>query len=602
MTSELKKLYALFPRRDHFMILLLLILMIFGAMLEVIGIGIIPLFVAALTNPNLLLEHERVGPWLQAAGIEGEQDLLVYGAGLMITAFAVKNLYLIGMRYLVARFAFNRFSSISLRLFTAYMHAPYTFHLKRNSSELLRNTTQESQFMTKQFMVPLLRMAMDGVIIAAIVIFLLVMEPLITLMVIMLLGGGGGLYLQLIRKRMRMHGFRAQKERGNMIKDINEGLGGLKDAKVLNRESWFTKRLGRHVKTLAKTMIFKHLAKQSTKPVLETIAVGGILMIALLLFWQDRGLATVIPVLTLFGAATVRLMPAWQELISAWTQVRYYAYTVNPIYDDLMQLRSLSNSNYDHRKKKRVASGRPKMPFEQSIVLDRVTYTYPGEEAEAIRDISLEIPKGSSIGFVGESGAGKTTIVDLILGLLKPDKGVIRVDGTDIWSDISAWQRNIGYIPQFIYLMDDTIRKNIAFGLSDEEIDEEQLHRALTASHLHQVVNKLPEGDRTIIGERGVRFSGGQRQRIGIARALYHNPQLLIMDEATSALDNKTEKQVISAIEQMRGERTIIMIAHRLTTVENCNRLYLLKDGYVKAEGDYNTLANKVEEFKEMNI
>lgn len=574
--------------------------MVFGAMLEVIGIGVIPLFVAALTNPDILFNHEFAGPWLETAGIEDAQSLLVYGAVIMITAFTVKNTYLIGLRYVISRFVFNRFSSISSRLFKAYMNAPYTYHLKRNSSELLRNTTQETQYMARQFMFPLLKMIMDGVIITGILIFLLFIEPLITLMAIALLGGGGGLYVQLIRNRIRRHGVRAQNERGNMIRDVNEGLGGLKDIKVLNRESWFTGRFSKHIKSLARTLVFNQVARQSTKPVMETIAVGGILLIALVLFWQGRGMATVIPVLTLFGAATVRLMPALQELISAWTQVRYYAYTINPIHDDLMELKN-------HQKMMQKSSGksqtdRTTMPFEQSIVLDRISYTYPEEPEKAIKDISLEIKKGTSVGFVGESGAGKTTIVDLILGLLKPESGTISVDGKDIWSDIASWQRSIGYIPQFIYLMDDSIRKNIALGLSEEEINDDQIHRALKASQLNNVVNKLPDGDQTVIGERGIRFSGGQRQRIGIARALYHNPQLLIMDEATSALDNKTEKQVVSAIEKLRGERTIIMIAHRLSTVQNCDQLYFLKDGMVKDQGDYNTLMRREAEFKEMSL
>lgn len=600
MKAEVKKLYALLPRRDHVNILLILLMMVFGALLEIIGIGVIPLFVAALTSPYILFDHEIAGPWLQAAGIEDAQSLLVYGAVIMITAFTVKNCYLIGMRYVIARFVYNRFSSISTRLFKAYMNAPYTYHLKRNSAELLRNTTQETRYMAKQFMLPLLRMVMDGVIISGIIIFLLIFEPLITLMVIALLGGGGGLYMQLIRKRIRRHGVRAQKERGNMIRDVNEGLGGLKDIKILNRESWFTGRFSMHVKSLARTLVFNQVARQSTKPVMETIAIGGILLIALVLFWQGRGIASVIPILTLFGAATVRMMPALQELISAWTQVRYYAYTINPIHDDLVELKY-------HKKKiqngsVRAKSDRTTMPFNENIELDRISYSYPNESEKAIKDISLEIKKGTSVGFVGESGAGKTTIVDLILGLLKPESGTISVDGKDIWNDITSWQRSIGYIPQFIYLMDDTIRKNIALGLSEEEINDGQIQRALKASQLYNVVNKLPDGDRTVIGERGIRFSGGQRQRIGIARALYHNPQLLIMDEATSALDNKTEKQVVNAIEKLRGERTIIMIAHRLSTVQNCDQLYFLKDGMVKDQGDYETLMRREAEFKEMSL
>lgn len=600
MLNSLKKLIRILPKSDHLKLGFLLLAMIFGSMLEIIGIGVIPLFVSALTNPDMLLEHEWVGPWLAAAGVENAHDLLVYGSVLMIVAFTVKNSYLVVLQYLIARFVFNRFASIGSRLFKAYMNASYTFHLQRNSAALLRNVTQETQHMAQSFMIPSLKMLMNAVIIVGIFAFLMVLEPLITLLVLVVLGGGGGLFLQLIRKRIRRHGSRAQQERGNMIKDVNEGLGGVKDAKVLNRETWFTKRFSSHIKTLARTIVFRQTIRNSTKPVMETIAMVGMLLITLLLYWQGRGVDTVIPVLALFGAATVRLMPALQESISSWTQARYYSYSVNPIYDDMSVLIDVSGNKNKNKERKEVTTESEKLPFSQNIILDKVTYAYPGSDEEAIKDVSLEIPKGSSVGFVGESGSGKTTIVDLILGLLKPNRGVIKVDGTNIWNSISTWQRNIGYIPQFIYLTDDSIRKNIAFGLPDIKIDEKRLYKAIEASQLGPIINKLPEGDRTIIGEQGVRLSGGQRQRIGIARALYHNPQLLIMDEATSALDNKTEEHVIRAIEELKGERTIIMIAHRLTTVENCDILFMMENGRISKKGSYKYLAYNSKNFREL--
>ncbi|MEX2600594.1 MAG: ABC transporter ATP-binding protein, partial [Balneolaceae bacterium] len=555
----------------------LLVLMFVGAFLEVLGVGMLPGFVAIIATPDRVFDVELLAPVLKYLNITDGGDLLVLGAITLILVFLLKNGYLIFFRYIEARFVFRRYASVGSQLFDRYMSAPYSFSLARNSSELLRNVTSEAHLLISAVLSPALKMLKDAIMIAGIFLLLVFVEPLISLLVFILLGGASTLLLKALRNRMKSYGKQALLDRHMLIRAVNEGLGGLKDVIVLNRENWFVKRFNKHVNSYARSQLFKQVAAGSTKPVIETIAVGGMLGIALLLYLQGRSLEVIIPILTLFGAATLRLMPAIQEIVTCYNNLRYHIYSVEPVHRDLMEL--------PVRTKDSSASG--KLAFRNVIRFEQVGYHYPNANAQAVDEINLSIRRGEAVGFVGPSGAGKTTLVDMLLALLEPQEGEITVDGTPIFENPSAWQRNVGYIPQFIFLSDDTIRRNIAFGLPDHEIDKEAVQSALEAAQLTDLIQDLEKGLDTVIGERGVRLSGGQRQRIGIARALYHNPSVLIMDEATSALDNVTEKYVIDAIEQFKGERTIVMIAHRLTTVQYCDMLYFMNDGRVTDQGTY---------------
>ncbi len=603
MRSYLKKIFTLLPPGDKFKLQLLLLMMIIGAFLEVIGIGMIPVFVSIVATPERILGINQLAPVWEIFNIGSNEELLVYGAIFLICIFIIKNIYLVYYRYTLTHFIWKRYIIIGSNLFKRYMYAPYEFHIRRNTSELLRNVTQEARYIALNLMTPFLTVAIDFVLIIAIFTLLLWIEPLITIIVLLLLGGAGGVFLKLIKGKTQKYGETAQQDRKSMILSVNEGLGGFKDARILNRELWFYNRFSAHLRSYSQSQAFKEVASSINKPVIETIAVTGILIITLILYWQGRGLEVIIPILALFAVATVRLMPAIQNVTSVITSLRYYSYSVKPVYEDSMELKSYSgksrkseksdnNSKYSFRK----------LNFVSEIRFKDITYAYPNSEIQAVNGISLIIPKGCAVGFVGASGAGKTTLVDLLLGLLKPQQGNIYVDNKDIHTDLNAWQRNIGYIPQFIFLADDSIKHNIAFGLPDDEIEGEKLQNAIEAAQLSELLRSLPDGVDTIIGERGTRLSGGQRQRIGIARALYHNPQVLIMDEATSALDNITEKYIIEAIEQLKGDRTIIMIAHRLTTIEKCDRLYFMKDGQIEDSGDYNELIESNLEFKKMAL
>ena len=474
------------------------------------------------------------------------------------------------------------------------MQAPYTFHLQRNTAELLRNATQEVNLVVNQVMTPVLKLAKEAVISISILLFLLIIEPLITLLTVVVLGGATGLFLLLTQKRVKRYGELEQRERREMIKGLNQGVGGIKDARILNREADFIEKFRGAADRSSVYLTYKRFLSSIPKPIIETIAVVGMMGIAVTLVWQGRGVASIIPVLSLFAMAVVRLLPALQQVTQFMTRLRYNIVAVEPLYNDLQELDEYQKKFLADRNKQN------RLTLKEKIEARDIHYAYPDSEEKALNGVTFTIPKGRAVAFTGTSGAGKTSMVDLLLGLLEPGRGEIRVDGKNIHDQLSAWQMNIGYIPQFIYLSDETVRNNIAFGLPDDQINEEQVWRAVQLAQLEDLINKLPDGLDTVIGESGTRLSGGQRQRVGIARALYHDPQVLVMDEATSALDNITEKQIIDAIENLKGERTIIMIAHRLTTVMNCDHLYLMEDGKIVKEGTYRELIDSSEKFREM--
>ncbi|KUG23938.1 phospholipid-lipopolysaccharide abc transporter [hydrocarbon metagenome] len=510
----------------------------------------------------------------------------------------MKNVFFSVLVYLKTRIIYNEQVRLGNRLFNAYMKANYTFFLNRNSAELLRNVNNETRLVISDVIMPLMQIIMDGLVLLMIVILLLKVEPVISLLTFIVLGIVSFLFIRFTNKKNKSYGKEAQQHRRRMNKTVLEGISSIKDVKVMGRENSFLERYKLSAARTAISLRYKQALNQLPKPFMETVAVTGMLLIALMFVASGRNVASLIPVLTLFGAATIRLLPIFKTVVSAYTDIRYNIYAIDPVYDDLRLLERNINKHPGKEEKINIDP----YPFFSRIVFKNVSYRYPQGSAEAIDDVNLEIPKGSVMGLVGHSGAGKTTIVDILLGLFEPQQGKVLVDDQDIFSDVRRWQMNVGYIPQLIHLSDDTIRRNIAFGLPDDEIDDVKIKQAMLAAQLESLIQELPEGLDTIVGERGIRLSGGQRQRIGIARALYNNPQVLIMDEATSALDNITEKSVIDAIERLRGDRTIIMIAHRLTTVQNCDIVYLMSQGKILDYGNYDHLLKSSSEFRKMNL
>jgi ATP-binding cassette subfamily C protein len=592
MINELKKIKDILPHKDKWKLVLLFVFMVTGAVLEAFSISIVAGFVAVVADPKILFDIEIISGILDFLEIKESQDVIIYGAVFLILVFFFKNAYLVFYRYIKNRFIFNRYKNISSRLFNVYMNVPYSFHLRRNSAEIIRNVNEESRIFALNVMLPFLQIMTETVIIIAIITLLFIVEPAVTVGTIVILGGVSFLFLKATKNRMHRYGLRALEERGRSIKAVNEGVGGFKDATIMNRQKWFLGRFEKSIDLLARSHIFQQTTKQSVKPVIETIAITGVLLIALTLLMQGYSIGVLASILALFVLSLQRLLPAVNEIISSYNGLRYNIYALNPIHKDLTTL---------EKKVKNRKNNAKKLELKKEITLKSVVFSYPKSEEEVLKKISLSIKKGSAIGLVGSTGSGKTTLVDIILGLLEPVKGEVLVDKRNIQENTQEWQKNIGYISQSIYLSDDTIRNNIAFGIDEKEIDDEKVKKALKAAQLDEFVDRLKDRVDTFIGERGVRLSGGQRQRIGIARALYNDPEVLVMDEATSSLDNITERFVIKSIEQLKKDRTIIIIAHRLTTVKNCDKLYIIKNGQITAEGSYSELLEKSEDFKEMN-
>jgi len=593
MFSSLNKLNALLSGRDRRNLLILLIMMVAAAVLEVVGVSAIPAYVSAVVSPERFMAYPGVQPVLHWLGLSGTQEILIWGSLGLFLLFGLKNAFLVWNYYWQARFIANRRVHLARRLVTAYLHAPYSFHLGRNTSELIRNVNRETNLLANHVLAPLLEIITRSLILVAVTALLLWMEPFITLIWMGIFGLISAFGVSALSLRMRRYGLMEQVQRKQVIQALHQGLGSIKESRVLHREDYFVARIVESISRIAAATRFKRFGGQLIAPVTEAVAVIGLSAITVTLVLMDRPMESILVTVALFVVALVRLRDALNVIMSRWTVLRYHVAAVDPVYADLQALESSPTPV--------TAPADGTLSITRDIQLHEVWYRYPGASEAALRGVSLRIPAGTAVGIVGGTGAGKSTLVDVILGLLVPERGELRVDGADLHrGGLHAWQSWIGYIPQSIYLLDDTLRRNIALGVEDADIDEVALTRAIHAAQLEPLVAKLPAGLDTPTGERGVRLSGGERQRIGIARALYHNPQVLIMDEATSALDNLTEQAIIQAVDALRGQRTVIMIAHRLSTVRNCHTLYFLKEGRIEATGNYEELRASSQDFSLM--
>jgi len=608
MKETIRKLLSLLPKGDLFKLSVLFVMMIAASLLALLGVGTVPVFVLAVVDSERVFQMPVLGDMLQAINVTTTNRLVGFGALFLMGIYAIKNAYMFFYDYINTRFMLRRVMMLQNRLFKAYMNSPYLMFLTRNSSELIRNISSESTRAINQTLKPMMSILLHSIMVVVIASALIYAEPLISGLGILLFGGFSVIFLKLTQKKMTWFGTQALRHRRSMMQAIIQGLGGFKDAKVLNRESFFLGVFGNHANQILRYELWNSILRSLPVRIIEMLALGGVLFIAVSMILQGRDPETIVPTIALFGAAVMKLKPSIFQLIDQVNSIRFNKHSIEQVWLDLNRLENLYVQKKDEEKKFQLekvsgsASDQEKLLLENEISLKNVSFVYPDSSLPAVKDVSLTIPKNSAVAFVGESGAGKTTIVDVILGLLKPQSGTIEVDGQNVYKCTESWQKNIGYIPQEIFLLDDTIRRNICFGIPDDQIDEGSLQTAIKTAQLTELIKNLEKGDRTRVGERGVRLSGGQRQRIGIARALYHNPQVLVMDEATSALDNITEKYVIDAIERLKGEKTIIMIAHRLTTVENCDTIHLMKNARVIASGTYNELLLSSPEFREMSM
>lgn len=590
MRQSLGKLRYLLTAREQRQALLLLTLMMIGAVLEMVGVGAIPAFVALLSQPDRVYRYALTRSLISHLPNQSTTSIILWAAGALLTISVIKNSYIAALAFTQSRYVTNRQVRIARRLFEAYLRSPYTFHLQRNTAQLLHNTNSEALNVVSTFMMPALTLSMEAFTAGAILLLLLIAEPLISLVAFLVLGGATFVFLRVIRQRLLRYAQQLQHYGGLMVQTINEGLGGIKIAKILTREDHFLRSFGVNADRFAEAGQFRQFMIELPRLFLETAAIAGVLGVAALLLARGEQVQAIIPTLSLLAVAVVRMIPSFNRITSSLTLLRYGKPALEVVYADLRELEPNALARPEH----------VTISFHENIQFEHIDYRYPNASRPSLQDISLEIAKGSVVGVVGPTGSGKTTLIDCLLGLLEPSRGRITVDGRDIRDATTAWQRHIGYVPQDIFLVDSTIRSNIAFGLPEDDINDEAVQRAVDAAQLRSFVDSLPTGLSTIVGERGVRLSGGQRQRIGIARALYHDPEVIIFDEATSSLDNETERYVMDAVDHLRGGRTIILIAHRLTTVRTCDVLFVLSEGRLVSSGSYKTLREHSTDFRRL--
>jgi ABC-type multidrug transport system fused ATPase/permease subunit len=572
--------------------LFLLAMILIMALLDAIGVASIMPFMAVLTNPDLIKTNRFLDLLYKTLGTNSQGDFL------LILGIFVFLLLLLSLGFkAVTTFYQLRFNlmleySIGSRLVGRYLHQPYAWFLTRNSSDLGRNVLSEVSMAIDKAMIPLTTLVAQGAVACALLLVLLLVDPFLALSVGVVLASVYALIFKVMSKMLNRLGQNSLAANSKRFMAVSEAFGAAKEVKIGGLESAYIKRFDQSAELYAKYQSASLAIVSLPRFALEAIAFGGMMLIVLYLMLQGASFADALPVISLYAFAGYRLVPAAQQIYGAISQLRIMGPAINALYTEMSELKIPPVIN---------ASSNP-IILNQSITLNNIHYTYPNADRPALDGISITIPAQRVIGLVGSTGCGKTTTVDLILGLLEPQEGTLSVDGQAINSaNLREWQKAIGYVPQQIYLSDDTVASNIAFGIDEGDINQDAVARAAKIANLHDfVINDLPNGYETRVGERGVRLSGGQRQRIGIARALYHNPQVLILDEATSALDNLTELVVMDAINKLRQDITIILIAHRLSTVRECDQIYLMEKGKVIAQGDYDQLSASSKVFQEM--
>ena len=586
-----KKLLLLLSSHGRKQALSLIIMTLIMALLDTIGVASILPFVAVLTNPSLVETNivlNTVFEFLSNFGVENNQQfLLVLGTivfVLLIISLAFKAL----TTYAQVRFVQMREYSISKRLVEEYLHQPYSWFLNRHSADLGKTILSEVQQVIGNGINPLMELIAKGMVAIALIVLLIIADPKLALIVGFSLGGAYLIIFYFVKNFLNLIGEERLKNNQLRFTAVSEAFGASKEVKIAGLEENFIERFSESAKIFALTTASSRIIGLLPRFALEAIAFGGIILAILYLMAQTGNFNKALPLLSLYVFAGYRLMPSLQQIYASFTQVIFVGPSLDKLYDDINNLKSYRSNQHQGS-----------LSFNKSITLKNVYYNYPNSLKTAIKDISINIPIKTTVGLVGTTGSGKTTTVDLILGLLEAQKGTLEVDGQIISQKNSrAWQSSIGYVPQHIYLADDTVAANIAFGLKSKDIDEESVIKASKIANLHEfVINELPKQYQTTIGERGVRLSGGQRQRIGIARALYHNPKVLILDEATSALDTQTEKAVMDAVNKLRKNITIILIAHRLNTVRHCDIIFNIEKGQLKTQGSFDQLINSNKSF-----
>ena len=594
MIASFKKLLSLLEPAERRRGAIVFGLLVVVAFFETLGVASILPFVAVLTNPEMIQSNRYLAATFDTLGFRSTDAFLVF-LGLVFFGLLVSSLAFKAMgSWAQLRFSHNRIYTWGARLVGGYLRQPYEWFLNRHSADLATAVLAEVNQVVHHALFPAMRIVAGGLVAVCLMLLLIAVDPLLAVGIGGFLGCGYALIYFFLRVRLRRIGVVRMQVNEARYHVVQEAFGGIKDVKISGLEELTVQRFVGPSRKMAKSMIASGIIGELPNLAIQGLLFGGMLLALVYLVAVHGSVQQAIPVVALYALAGYRLMPAVKDIYSNLAQLRFNEPVVDSLARDFATLRTTPP---DPR-----AADEKRIAVRHSLALDNVTYSYPGATRTALSSVSLEIPALSTVGLVGSTGSGKTTCVDVILGLLRPSSGEILVDGQTIGDDdIRRLQRSLGYVPQQIFLSDDTVAANIAFGLPASSIDMAAVEAAARVANLHEfVMSELPQGYDTPVGERGVRLSGGQRQRIGIARALYHDPDVLIMDEATSALDNITERAVMDAVHNLGHQKTVILIAHRLSTVRNCDCIYLLERGQIVASGKYDELVASEARFRAM--
>ena len=592
----IKKILYLFSPKEQKSFYLLLLLMFVMAFFDILGIASILPFITILTNPNLIETNIALAYLYEKSfilGVENKTDFL-FLSGVIVFILLIVSLFLKGIaNYAQIRFSMMREYSIGKKLIEGYLHQPYIWFLNKNTADIGKNILSEVNQVIIQTIFPVITIISQSAITLLILLMLIAVDPTISLIVGFILGFSYLIIFTLIKNILTKIGLQRLDANKRRFNSITEAFGSFKETKLRALEENHVNQFSKNAVVYAQSQSLATIIAQLPRYFLEAIGFGGLIILILFLMAKNQNFLSVIPIITLYAFAGYRLMPALQQIYKSITQIRFSKPSLETLHDDLQKLKIVKIKDEINNP----------IILKKKITLNNINFHYPDTKELKLKNINLEILVNTKIGIVGATGSGKTTLVDLILGLLDPISGTFLIDDKVIQpQDKKFWQKSIGYVPQEIYLKDTSIISNIAFGIEEKDIDMQSVEKVSKIANLHKfITNELPYGYNTIVGERGVRLSGGQRQRIGIARAIYQNPKLLVLDEATSALDNITEKSVVEAINNLDNNITTIMVAHRLSSVKNCDNIFLLENGKLKAQGTYNELYQSDEIFRKMS-
>lgn len=570
----LTKLNYILTRDEKWKGFLVLILTFVEAVTELLGVTVLVPLIQAFVDISKITGNEMVQKVIVVLGIKDDKTFVVFLFALVGAVFVFKNILALVTKYVAARFSCKVIRGLSTRMMKAYMEREYVFFTNTNVSEIYRGLNTDAVRVYEMLNTGI-QLIKSSLIILVLFVYLLYTSWWMTVGIIFT----SGLFMVLVRngfkKIVKESGEKNREYASKAVKNVLEAFAGIKEIIVLNRQQYFVDAYQETYKGMQKTQIRKTMAESSPVHILESVLVCVIMGIMAYAYTSMDDLAAFVPTLAIFVYSCSRIMPLLGGIAGLTNAISFQYISLNAVYNEFKKLETFGRRECLNVSEETNAG----VAFEGKIEFQHLYWTYGSEESYVLKDLNLTIRKGESVAFIGKSGAGKSTLVDIILGLFVPQSGTFRIDGVDVSESKLGWSKLVGYVPQANYLLDDTIRHNIAFGIADSEIDDEKIWRAIEKAQLTEYINSLPEGLETAVGERGVRLSGGQRQRIVIARALYNEPAILILDEATSALDGETEAAVVSALEKLRGELTLIVVAHRLSTIKDCDHIYEITDG-----------------------